>query len=230
MKRVLPSNRQRCKRRGFTFGELVLGLAMTSLVAGAVGALMMAVSRGWELGQTTDNTTSLTTQSVQRVTKIIHAARQVGALRTGSITTTPAKPAAMLIWKGDLNSDSKMQLSELGMLEFDSATSQLIYYEVSYPTSWTSAQKQANVMIVSDASFWDDATIDSMKSAAFSTFMRQAGQATHVTAAEFHRIDSSSTVRSGIEFALKFGNSGTTCTKYGTVTSRTPATLPAGKP
>ncbi len=225
MKRSTQNN-----KRGLTLVELVIGLVVLSMVAGATSALMTAVGIGWTHGNQIEVGTSLSTQAMVRIQKILRAAKQIGACRMGAISGSPSQAAAVLVWKGDLNRDGKVQASELALIEHQSNAdpdiAQLVCWEISYPTTWTSAQKQtADVTMVDDA-IYADSEITSFKAMAN---VRAAGIVTCVTAAEFHRIDSSSTVRPALEYALKFNKDGMEIVKYGRSTSRTPATLPASQ-
>ena len=218
------------RRRGLTFVELVIGLAITAMVAGAVSAVMTAVSRGWQQGREADTGTSRSTVSVLRIQKILRSAKQIGACRVGALNGTPSQAAAVMIWKGDLNGDGKVQLSETALLEHqpnsDPDSAQIVYWEVNYPTSWNTAQKQAADSTLADDAIYDGTQIDTFKT--LST-VHSTAQATRVTAAEFHRIDSATAVRAGLEFALKFDQDGQATVKYGRTTSRTAATLPASQ-
>jgi prepilin-type N-terminal cleavage/methylation domain-containing protein len=218
------------KKRGLTLVELVLGLVVVSMVAGATGAMMTAVGAGWAHGNQVEVSTSVSTQAMVRIQKILRAAKQIGVCRTGGISGSPSQSAAVLIWKGDINGDGHIQVSELALIEHQSsanpASAQLVCWELVFPSTWTTAQKQAQDLTLADDAIYSDAEIDSFKA---TTNVRAAGIVTCVTAAEFHRIDSSGTVRPALEYALKFNKDGVVIVKYGRTTSRTPAALPASQ-
>jgi hypothetical protein len=218
-----------CKR-GLTIVELVIGLVVLSMVAGATGALMVAVGTGWTHGNQIEVGTSMSTQAMVRIQKILRAAKQIGVCRTGGISGSPSQAAAVLLWKGDLNGDGLVQASELALIEHqfnsDPTAAQLVCWEISYPMTWTSAQKQAADTTLANDAIYADAEIAAFKAMAN---VRAAGIVTCVTAAEFHRIDSSTTVRPALEYALKFNKDGMEIVKYGRSTSRTPAALPSSQ-
>jgi len=210
-----------------TFAELVIGLTITTMIAGAVAALMMSVSTGWKNSRTVEQGTTHSTQTMIRLQKLLRSAKQIGACRVGSISSTPAQAAAVLLWKGDLNGDYKVQFSELALIEHQLANNTVVYWDVSFPSTWTSSQKQAADSTLADNSIYDTAQIDSFKTLAN---VRSTTYAAHVTAAEFHRIDSDTATRPTLEYDLKFLESGSTIIKYGSTSSRSSTTRPTGAP
>jgi prepilin-type N-terminal cleavage/methylation domain-containing protein len=219
---------------GFTLVELMIGMLVTSLVVGATAALMSAVAQGWTQSESVGNSSNRVAMTHIRLQRILRSARQLGAYRTGSIEGTSS--ASVLIWKGDANLDGKIQFSEIALLEFDPSDGKLRYYEVNYPGEWTEAQKAAaDTPDMDDDEIYDrDAQpdpIDSFKAAAYVPSPDHAMVlAQGISGAEFHKYDSSSTTRPRFEYLLNFTSSnGSTETEYGTVTSRTATTLPAGQ-
>jgi Tfp pilus assembly protein PilW len=218
-------------RAGLTFVELMIGLVITSMVAAAVGAVMVSTGQGWTASQTSQQNSALTSQSILRIQKILRSAKQIGTTRTGSISSNPAQTAAVMLWKGDVNSDGKIQFSELAMIEhhYDSADADnctILYWDVSFPSAWTTAAKQAADSTMADNCIYDANVIETFKTMAN---VHSTVSATNVINAQFKRIDSSSKVRPLFEYAFKFQRDGVTTIKYGTTTLRTPTTMPAGQ-
>ncbi len=226
--RVVRMNR---RYAGMTFAELVIGLTITTMISGAVAALMMSVSTGWKNSRTVEQGTTHSTQTMIRLQKVLRSAKQIGACRVGSISSTPAQAAAVLLWKGDLNGDYKVQFSELALIEHQisatPANAKIVYWYVSFPSTWTSGQKQAADSTLADNTIYDTSQIDSFKALAN---VRWTTYAAYVTAAEFHRIDSDTATRPTLEFELKFLESGNTLVKYGSTSSRSSTTRPTGAP
>ena len=225
--------------RGLTVIELVIGMTITTMVAGAVAAVLTSVSQGWTHSQDIQTQTSLTTQSLMRVNRVVRDCKQIGATRAGGISGTVTTPAAALIWRADLNSDEQIQFSELALLEHDPDGDSpndiplhaIVWWTVQFPAGWTSAQKAAADSIISDASLYSDAEITAFRNN-FSALVKPSVLATDVHKMKLLRIDSSSTVRPALEYVLKFLDdaSGDESTKYGRTTLRAPAKLPAGYP
>ena len=219
-------------RRGLTFVELVIGMAITAMVAVAVSAVMTSTSRGWEHSREIEQQTSQTSMTMVRINKVLRNAKQIGAVRVGGISGGVGQPATVLFWKADLNRDGKIQFSELAMLEHDPdgdageqiPAKSVVYWEVKYPAAWTTAQKQANDFEISQDTLRSDSEISPFRTG-FPTLVRPSVLATGVAAVELHRIDSPTTLRPALEYMLKFDNGGEV-TKYGRTTLRAPAIPP----
>jgi len=221
-----------CMRRaGLTFVELMIGLVITSMVAAAVGAVMMSVGQGWTASEAVQQNSTLTSQGVLRVQKVLRCAKQIGTTRVGSISSHPTQAAAVMLWKGDVNSDGKIQFSELAMIEhhYDSSNPDnctLLYWDVSFPSGWTNAAKQSADSTMADDCIYDANVIETFKGM---SNVRSTVEATNVVNAQFKKTDSSSKIRPTFEYALKFDRAGVTTVKYGTTSLRTPTTIPASQ-
>jgi hypothetical protein len=203
--------------------ELMLGMIVTSLVVGATAALLSAVAHGWTASESAGNGSNRVAMAHIRLQRALRAAKQLGAVRTGSIEGTDS--AALLIWKGDANLDNKVQFSELALLEHDPGDGKLRYYEVNYPNNWTDAQKTAaDTPDLADDDIYDDSSIDSFKAG---TYVEATVLVEYVSGAEFHKYDGASVTRPRFEYLLNFTSGSTTETEYGSVTSRAPTTLPS---
>jgi hypothetical protein len=217
--------RRTISRRAFTLFELMIGMLVTSLVVGAAAALMSAVAQGWTQSEASGYGSNRVTMTHVRLQRILRAAKQLGAVRSGAIEGT--SPADILIWKEDTNLDNKVQFSELALLEHTPADGKLRYYEVNYPSSWTNAQKTAaDTPSLADDDIYNDASIDSFKSAAY---VESTVLAEHISGAEFSKYDSSSSIRPRFEYLLNFNASGVSETEYGSVSSRAAATRPSSQ-
>ena len=214
----------------FTLMELVLGMLVTGLVMIAVGALMSAVAQGWEQSGETQATSTYRVQAHARIQKILKSAKQLGAVRAGSIDGN-YQPAGVMIWAEDANGDNAVQFSELGLLvhEGDVGTSSgyIAYYDVSYPASWTAAQKTAaDTPALANDEIYDDANIDTFRALAN---VRMTLLASNVVGAVFTRTDGVNVTRPSLDYTLKFEKNETTELEYGAVALRTPTTLPVSQ-
>lgn len=204
--------------------ELMLGMVVTSLVMVAVGGLTTAVGRGWTQANSSSQASNVLAQSNLRLLKYLKAARQIGTVRTGSLTSTAGNPAAVMLWKGDANRDGLTQFSELAMIEYSPTDKTVMLYQVSYPSSWTSAQKTtADTPAMDDDDIYDPAVTDTFKTM---NYVTSTVLLRNVSGCEFHKKDSYGTVRPSFEYLLNVDQGGTTHTQYGTVAERVPSTLP----
>jgi type II secretory pathway pseudopilin PulG len=214
-------------RGGFTLMELVIGMMVTALVTAASAALLSAVAQGWTQSDTAQDNSLAIIQTHMRLQRVLRSAKQLGLCKTGAIEGSSA--ASILIWKGDANLDSQVQFSELALLEHDPADGVIRYYEVVYPSNWTVAQQAAaDTPALANDEIYDESAIDSFKAIAY---VQATVLARGVTGAEFHRYDSSTTVRPSLDYVLKFpGSNGSDARlEYGSVTVRTPSTLPSSQ-
>jgi type II secretory pathway pseudopilin PulG len=222
------ATRARC---GFTLIELMLGMVVTTLVMAAIGGVMTAVARGWSQSEDTQATSNITSQTHLRLQRILKAAKQLGACRPGALDGTAAQSAALMIWKADANADGKVQFSELGLIAYEPGatadSSEIRYYEVAYPSTWTLAQKQtADTPALANDEIYKDSDITTFRTMAN---VRSTVLARSIAGTEFHRADGATVVRPTFEYLLNFQKGSTTELEYGTVAVRTPTTLPASQ-
>jgi len=102
------------RRRGFTLVELTLGLLVTTFVAGAVGAFLLAVSRCWNGTANVQNGAIRASQFTARLAQRLQDAKRIGYWRDGS-----ANNGGFIFWQGDTNADGEMQASEMGVVQFN---------------------------------------------------------------------------------------------------------------
>lgn len=127
-------------RRGFTFVELMIGMVVTAVVLSALSVFTAAVAAHWETTEAGQSAFLSASLSVDRVSRIVRAAKFLDpAAATGSLdNSTP--PAACMCWARDANNDGKMQPSELGLFAYDAASASVLWYTVQYPAGWTPAR------------------------------------------------------------------------------------------
>ena len=222
--------RRRLSGRAFTLMELVMGMIITGLVMVAVSALLSAVAHGWTQTTATQSSSNHKVQVHARVQSILKGAKQLGAVRPGSLSGY-AIPAAVMMWAGDYNGDDRVQFSELALLMHDGGTGSpdgyLAFYEVVYPSAWTAAQKEAaDSVTLSKDEIYKDSNIDTFRLLAN---VRQTILATEVVGATFTLTDGADVTRPSLDYVLKFQKAGSPQTEYGTVAVRTPTTLPASQ-
>ena len=138
-----------------------------------------------------------------------------------------------LIWKNDNNHDWKIQASEMAILEHaDSSESEnpetLRYYEVKWPSSMTpEAQAASDFTLDDNDELYEDGTFNFFKTTV--DYVDYTVLAKHVKGVTFHKSDSYATTRPTIEYKVKVEEKFGMQTELGTVSLRSPATIPASK-
>src|SRR3954471_24721878 len=120
MRTNLHNVARRKQPRGFTFVELTIGILITSLVMGALAAVLGAVAQGWKQSGSVTSSTNLTALANLRLQRTLKGTCLLGVVRPGSIGNSSPISAAALLWKSDANYDWKIQFSEMALLEYRS--------------------------------------------------------------------------------------------------------------
>jgi len=209
---------------------LTMGMIITALVMSAVAALLSAVAMGWEQSGQTQTSTINRVQMHARIQRILKGAKQLGAIRGGSLAGN-VTPAGVMIWKSDNNNDGKVQFSELGLLVHEGPVGTpggyLTFYDVAYPTWWTTAQKASadnTPPLVTEADVYKDSSIDTFRTMAY---VRKTLVASNLIGVTFTRTDGADITRPSLDYVLKLSKDNDVHVEYGTTSVRTPSTLPA---
>jgi hypothetical protein len=133
----MPSDRVHCRRgrvaRGLTFVELVIALAITAFVASILAVLINATAVGTNASQ--DGRRGLVrTQAIKA---------QVGDALANARCILGVSATAIVYWTGDIPNaatpaNGAVNLSEMRLLEFDSATGRLNLYVCQWPAGFSS--------------------------------------------------------------------------------------------
>jgi prepilin-type N-terminal cleavage/methylation domain-containing protein len=121
-------------RRGLTLIELSIGMLITSMVAGAASAFMLAVSKSWQNGQLSQSAQAINMQAMTALQNELRSAKAIGAYRPGALLggLSLVSPSSLILWKDDTNGDGQVQFSELEMIEYN-PSNQTIYKYVPNP-------------------------------------------------------------------------------------------------
>jgi len=118
-------------RRGLTFIEFVLALAITAMVAAAIGAMVSAVASG-EMSRRDNRGTVIRTYAAKtRLSAYLARCRSV--LEVGSIDA--------VVWLNDWRGGGTVHATELRWLVFDSANKSIDVYYVDFPDEWNEVQQ-----------------------------------------------------------------------------------------
>lgn len=115
--------------RGLTLAELVLGMAVTSIIAAAGGGVAMVLSTA----QTHQDDYRQSAQTASMVLRELRTLGHKAQLFPGAWGDRTA------FWI-DTNGSMTIQLSELTMIYHDSANHRLLETRLAFPAGWTSAQ------------------------------------------------------------------------------------------
>jgi hypothetical protein len=118
---MTTTNRSTTCRSGLTLVELALGLIVLTIVVGALSAVTLAVSQGWQQSDDAMAEMLAGQHGVSALARTLRQAKMIGTYRPGSLdgTTAPAEAATVVIWKGDANEDGLIQFGEVAVIEFD---------------------------------------------------------------------------------------------------------------
>lgn len=115
-------------RRGFTFVELVIGMTLTILVGAALAAFSFAMAQSWTDSESAQSVHLTASQASLRLMPVMQNAKFTGLVRPGS----SVKPAAVIYWQTDSNSDNTMQASELALLQHNPDTDTIALWQVEF--------------------------------------------------------------------------------------------------
>jgi len=126
-------NRRSRSIRAFTLIELMLALSVMSVIGLTVGSVAVALSHA-------QSHTDALTESIQSgrsgllaIQSYVRRAKLVTAVETNGL----------VVWLGDANEDGKINVSELAMIAYDSASRQVVVSELSFPDTLPGAMREA---------------------------------------------------------------------------------------
>lgn len=125
--RPIPS-----RPRGLSLLELVLALAMTTLVASGVAGMLAGLGSGIAVGRDARTAMLATAASQRRITDRL--ADQAAILETDDA------PARAVLWAGDLRTDGAVEASELFWLSADDPR-ELVLERIVFPADWTTLER-----------------------------------------------------------------------------------------
>ncbi len=183
------------RRRGLTLLELVLALAMTTLVAGGVAGMLAGLGSGIAVGRDARTSMLAASATQRRVHDVLadHAAMlEVAADRA-------------VLWSGDRRPDGAIDASELVWLSFDDGDG-LVLERVTFPDDWTTLERA-----VVDRRVDDDDDLWSLAATLRGRgVMERRVLADGVLAGSFSRIDGGRGLRIDLGFDLPTGRSDAT--------------------
>lgn len=226
------------RRAGFTVVELCLGMLVTTMVMGAMAAMMLTVAQGWNQTQHTQSVDIKALQLQMRLQRLFQSARYVAQYQTGSLAGTATPAASIFFWAGDNfngTSDGLIEAAEMALIQHDPTTGSVYLYQ-SMPISQMSAgqllaaQATENFATVSAAS-----AINTFINSPFVVKTTLAGPGANTlspdnTQITGMRIDvqglTSTAEKPIVEFQIAATRGSTTENIYASATLRAPSTQP----
>ena len=123
--------RPRPFRRGLTFIELLMALAITAMVTAAISAMWTAISSGERARRDNRAFAVRTYAAKSRISGYIAPCRSL-------LSTDGCK---LVLWRDDSRVSGTVHASEIRWLIFDNATGNLDVYYVKFPSTWTEVAK-----------------------------------------------------------------------------------------
>ena len=226
--------------RAFTFPELVLGMAITTLVTTAMAAFSFAMSKSWRVSEDSQSLQTASSQTMNFVINTLCTARYIGYSSAGVVddastdadddSFSPTSQASIVFWKDDINGDERMQLEELAVLE--NVDGALRYYE--YDADLTPTTPDDNGSLLGGLLGVVDATLDAILPIdllgsgavqdvkAWPEFSSPKVLATNVSEAAFTVDRGSSNSRPSVTMTMKFKRGSQSVIRVATATLRSP--------
>jgi hypothetical protein len=224
-----------------TVVELSIGMVVTAMVLGALGALWYAVAEAWRSTGASQAVASTANQVTLRLETTFRQTRYVISFEPGSLERgSPASPARAFIWRGDFWNrpaqkgspadfktplvDGAIQIAELGLLEYDPGTARVYLYRVKDAAVLRDDQREAATEVPTFDRLRQTETRDAFRNL---DFVERAVLADGVTAFKLGIPPTQPGSRPVAEFTLDVTRKGSTSRLYGTAALRSPSTQPA---
>ena len=128
-------------RRGLTFVELTIGMAISAVIMLALASFVSAVSRGWKNSEEQFKARSV---SHQRVAQLRDALSDMLCVVQTSIGDASGGRAYFFCWRGDTwngAADLKAQAGEMALIEYEPSTKTIWLYLVKDVSTMTTQEK-----------------------------------------------------------------------------------------
>jgi prepilin-type N-terminal cleavage/methylation domain-containing protein len=130
---------------GMTLTELIIALAITSMVGAGVVAMTDAVARVLDDGRAERERTIASAVASTRLSSIIASCSCALDIETDTV----------VVWRGDTLRDQQVQATELGWIIFDEGAGELRFEWVQFPDGWSAQDRAAADQTCSLPANWD---------------------------------------------------------------------------
>lgn len=120
-------------RKGLTLAELVMAMSITAVIGMSIAGVSVALSNAYADTQDFYKSLSSARSAMINIQSTIKNAGLVTAIDGDSI----------VLWHSDTNSDGKINISELTVLNFDSASNKINQYTIKYPSNFSEKMQAA---------------------------------------------------------------------------------------
>ena len=222
---VRPVLRAGGRRGAFTLMEVNFALIVISLIMGAVSGVACALTMQWNAADQSQSVLLQGSLAAVRLEQIIRGSRYIGLCRQGSIDGTATDAAAIMLWYNDNTAPTgSIQLSEIALIQHDTANSRLVLYEAVFPSTMTPAQIQAANITYSYSALTASNAPETFKALQYVTAMPLIHNVTGCVL-NVQNLGSFNT-RSSVEYEIEFTQNGASRMQYGVATVRSSETQP----
>jgi hypothetical protein len=210
---------QASHRRALLLVEMCMSLVVMSLVLGGIAMFSLALSTMWQESNASQATCLSSTQATLRVAKLIRAARMFGYCQSGNVDGS-GSAATLVFWAEDgdttrgTSADSKIQESEVGLLQYNATTHTLDLYEE--PLTMPVGSTWASTVL------YDPTLPATFKHGLTATTISSGVQGVH-----FSVNSSSPYIAPTLKYDIKLLRDGQTTIQSGVVSLRGPSSQPA---
>ena len=145
------------RHRGFTLAELVMSLAVSSVVLAAAAALAYAVCHAWSKSEDINEVVSSGRNGMVRMSDRIRSARAIGYVA----------PGVLMLWRQDANEDGQVNRNELTLLQVDPATGRLNEGQLLFPAGTSQAVIDSHSTALTAAQFTAAPVVSQLRGDAF---------------------------------------------------------------
>lgn len=136
---------RRPHHRGLTLVEMMLALAVTALVAGAIAGMMSAVSAG--VGARRDARSAMIRANLASI--------RLNGYAAPARALIDVEDERFALWFNDDRPGGTVHVSEVRWFEFDALAGEIIVKYVSFPAEWSEVQKNLqDVPYAATANWW----------------------------------------------------------------------------
>ena len=157
--------------RAFTLAELVMAMAIMSIIGLAVVGMTMALTDAQEYSGDFYRNVQIARHAMRYVQREIQKANLVTAVDSDSLA----------YWADDTNDNGGINLTEMRLVAFDSGDREIAEYRIEFPSWWTQLMKDLEDAPLSLAWATDMSNVTSMRSNSYVVRRLLATEAAPVT-------------------------------------------------
>ena len=114
------------RRRAFTLAELLLGMAITAMIALCIAGVTMVLSTASEQATEFYDSTQTSRVTSRKIEDVFRKAMLVTAMDSTSV----------VLWSEDTNGDDDINITEMVLIKYNASDRTLRKYQIVYPAYW----------------------------------------------------------------------------------------------